>query len=58
MHTRPGYAYLQDIAAEVLTVLNLECDTLALSGYGGAGLDFVVTVSAFVTVRRHNEDIL
>ena len=48
------WANLQDVAAKVLLVLDLQRYALSLLGYCRARLDFVVAVAAVLAVGRHD----
>ncbi len=51
-------AYLENVTAEVFTVLNLQRYPLALLSNRGSRLDFIVPVATKLAVDRHDEDIL
>jgi hypothetical protein len=54
----PARLRLEDIAAEVFAIFDLERDAFALLGDGRARLDLVVTIAASVAVRGHDQDVL
>ncbi len=51
-------AYLQDISAEILMILDLQRNPLSLGRYRGTRLDLIVSIAAFITVHGHDEDVL
>jgi hypothetical protein len=58
LENKKGYTCLQNVPAEVLPILDFEDDAFAFVRDRRARLDFVVSVSASVAVRGHDQDIL